>query len=151
MPLTFHRTFGGKPADADWDELIKQKITTAGTVYRFFAAVRPFTYMVMSGVFARHPDLKFVAAEVNFGWLPFWAQTMEQNFDIRSTFVDDDDRHASAPSEFSGATSSSPCSTTTWASSWSGDTPIWPTRRCSPPTTRTASRCGPNSESHVPS
>ena len=45
-PLTFHRTFGGKPSEADWDELVEQKITTAGTVYRFFAAVRPFTYMV---------------------------------------------------------------------------------------------------------
>ena len=90
VPLTFHRTFGGKPQDADWDELINQKITTAGTVYRFFAAVKPFTYMVMSGVFARHPALKIVAAEVNCGWLPFWAQTMEQNFDIRSAFVDDD-------------------------------------------------------------
>lgn len=90
IPLTFHRTFGGRPADADWDELINQKITTAGTVYRFFSAIKPFTYMVMSGVFARHPDLKIVGAEVNFGWLPFWAQTMEQNFDIRSNFVDED-------------------------------------------------------------
>jgi predicted TIM-barrel fold metal-dependent hydrolase len=90
IPLTFHRTFGGRPADTDWDELVNQKITTAGTVYRFFAAVKPFTYMVMSGVFARHPELKIVGAEVNFGWLPFWAQTMEQNFDVRSAFVDDD-------------------------------------------------------------
>lgn len=90
IPLTFHRTFGGRPADTDWDELVNQKITTAGTVYRFFAAVKPFTYMVMSGVFARHPQLKIVGAEVNFGWLPFWAQTMEQNFDVRSAFVDDD-------------------------------------------------------------
>ena len=90
VPLTFHRTFGGKPQDADWDELVNQKITTAGTVYRFFAAIKPFTYMVMSGVFAKHPALKIVAAEVNFGWLPFWAQTMEQNCDIRSAFVDED-------------------------------------------------------------
>jgi predicted TIM-barrel fold metal-dependent hydrolase len=90
VPLTFHRTFGGKPQDADWDELVNQKITTAGTVYRFFSAIKPFTYMVMSGVFAKHPSLKIVGAEVNFGWLPFWAQTMEQNFDIRSAFVDED-------------------------------------------------------------
>ena len=89
IPLTFHRTFGGKPPDVDFDEVINQQITTAGTVYRFFAAIKPFTYMVMSGVFARHPALKFVGAEVNFGWLPFWAQTMEQNFDIRSAFVDE--------------------------------------------------------------
>jgi predicted TIM-barrel fold metal-dependent hydrolase len=90
VPLTFHRTFGGKPAEADWDELVEQKITAAGTVYRFFSAVKPFTYMVLGGVFAKHPDLKIVAAEVNFGWLPFWAQTMEQNVDIRTEFEDED-------------------------------------------------------------
>ena len=71
-------------SDLDWDEVINQKITTAGTVYRFFAAVKPFTYMVMSGVFDRHPGLRIVAAEVNCGWLPFWAQTMDQNLDVRS-------------------------------------------------------------------
>jgi predicted TIM-barrel fold metal-dependent hydrolase len=58
-------------------------------VYRFFAAVKPFTYMTLGGVFTKHPDLKIVAAEVNFGWLPFWAQTMEQNVDIRSGFDDE--------------------------------------------------------------
>ena len=88
MPLTFHRTFGGKPSEADYDELVEQKITTAGTAYRFFSAVRPFTYMVMGGVFDRHPDLRIVAAEVNCGWLPFWAQTMEQNLDIRAGLDD---------------------------------------------------------------
>jgi predicted TIM-barrel fold metal-dependent hydrolase len=90
VPLTFHRTFGGKPAEADWDELVEQKITAAGTVYRFFAAVKPFTYMTLGGVFTKHPDLKIVAAEVNFGWLPFWAQTMEQNVDVRTEFEDED-------------------------------------------------------------
>jgi predicted TIM-barrel fold metal-dependent hydrolase len=89
VPLSFHRTFGGKPSEADWDELVEQKITTAGTVYRFFAAVKPFTYMVLGGVFAKHPDLRIVAAEVNFGWLPFWAQTMEQNVDVRTEFGDE--------------------------------------------------------------
>ena len=88
MPLTFHRTFGGKPADADWDELVSQNITAGGTVYRFFSAVRPFTYMVLGGMFVRHPQLRIVAAEVNFGWLPFWAQTMEQNVDVRSAMDD---------------------------------------------------------------
>jgi predicted TIM-barrel fold metal-dependent hydrolase len=90
VPLTFHRTFGGKPNETDWDELVEQKITTAGTVYRFFSAVKPFTYMVLGGVFAKHPDLRIIAAEVNFGWLPFWAQTMEQNVDVRSDFGDED-------------------------------------------------------------
>ena len=84
QPLTFHRTFGGQPSEADYDELVEQKVSTAGTVYRFFSAVRPFTYMTFGGVFDRHPELRFIGAEVNCGWLPFWAQTMEQNLDIRS-------------------------------------------------------------------
>ena len=88
VPLTFHRTFGGRPSEADYDELVEQKISAAGTVYRFFAAVRPFTYMAMGGVFDRHPGLRIVGAEVNCGWLPFWAQTMEQNLDIRADLDD---------------------------------------------------------------
>jgi len=39
-------------------------------------------------VFGRHPALRLVGAEVNFGWLPFWVQTMEQNFDVRSELGD---------------------------------------------------------------
>ncbi|TML14068.1 MAG: hypothetical protein E6G39_08930, partial [Actinobacteria bacterium] len=50
-----------------------------------------------------HPGLKFVGAEVNFAWLPFWAQTMEQNFDIRSTFVDEDSIETTLrPTEYLG-------------------------------------------------
>lgn len=90
VSLNFHRTFGGKPAEADYDEVMQQKITAAGTAYRFFSAVRPFTYLGMSDTFARHPNLKIVGAEVNFGWIPFWAQTMEQNFDVRAGFSDED-------------------------------------------------------------
>ena len=103
---------------------MEQKITAAGTVYRFFAAVRPFTYMVMGGVFDRHPDLRIVAAEVNCGWLPFWAQTMEQNLDIRADL--DDPTVATVgchPPSCSGATSSSPCSTTTSGSGSCSDYP----------------------------
>jgi predicted TIM-barrel fold metal-dependent hydrolase len=102
LPLTFHRTFGGKPLEADWDELVNQKITAAGTVYRFFSGIKAFTYMVFAGVFERHPDLKLVAGEVNFGWLPFWAQTMEQNFDVRSAMDDDTMANTLRPTEYLG-------------------------------------------------
>ncbi len=79
LPVTFHRTFGGKPTEVDWGaELSSQNFSAAGTVYRFFSGVRPLTYMIFSGMFDRHPDLKVVAAEVNCGWIPFWAQTMDQ-------------------------------------------------------------------------
>jgi predicted TIM-barrel fold metal-dependent hydrolase len=76
-PVTFHRTFGGKSYEPDWDGG-HNNFTAAGTVTRFFAGVRPMTYMIFGGVFDRHPRLKLVGAELNCGWIPFWAQTMEQ-------------------------------------------------------------------------
>jgi predicted TIM-barrel fold metal-dependent hydrolase len=101
-PLTFHRTFGGKPDESDWDELVNMKITAGGTVYRFFSAIRPFTYMAYGGVFERHPNLKIVAGEVNCGWLPFWLQTMEQNFEIRSGMGDSDLSKQNRPTDYMG-------------------------------------------------
>jgi len=82
VPLTFHRTFGGPPPDQDFDELVAQNVSLPGTVTRFFSGVRPLTYMLFSGVFDRHPALRIVAGEVNFGWVPFWAQTMDQQLDV---------------------------------------------------------------------
>ena len=65
-----------------------------------------------------------VAAEVNCGWLPFWAQTMEQNLDIRAGLDDRDRRRRRRrPPSCSGATCSSPCSTTTSASGSCRDYP----------------------------
>lgn len=78
LPLTFHRTFGGVPPDADWDELVHENVSVAGIVNRFFSGIRPLTYLVFDGVFDRHPGLKMVAGEVNCGWIPFWAQTMDE-------------------------------------------------------------------------
>src|SRR5262249_50228744 len=65
FPLTFHRTFGGRPPSEDRDELVNQNVTVAGTAWRFFSAAKPFTYMAFSGMFERHPNLEIVAAEVN--------------------------------------------------------------------------------------
>jgi predicted TIM-barrel fold metal-dependent hydrolase len=47
---------------------------------RFFAAIEPFSYMIFTGVFERFPKLQIVAGEVNCGWLPFWRENMDQNF-----------------------------------------------------------------------
>jgi predicted TIM-barrel fold metal-dependent hydrolase len=77
VPLTFHRTFGGAPPDADWDELVEQNVSVAGIVNRFFSGVRPLTYLIFDGTFDRNPALRIVGAEVNCGWVPFWAQTMD--------------------------------------------------------------------------
>ena len=80
MPLTYHRTFGGKPQEADWDNVANNNFSAAGTVHRFLSSTRLLTYLAFSGAFERHPELRLVAAEVNFGWLPFWAQSMDEQF-----------------------------------------------------------------------
>jgi predicted TIM-barrel fold metal-dependent hydrolase len=102
VPLTFHRTFGGRAQEADWDGIADLKITAGGTVWRFFSAVRIFTYLVYAGVFDRHPNLKLVAAEVNFGWLPFWLQTMDQNVTVRSALHDATLQSARSPVDHMG-------------------------------------------------
>jgi predicted TIM-barrel fold metal-dependent hydrolase len=102
IPLTFHRTFGGRAQEADWDNIADLQITAGGTVWRFFSAVRTFTYLVYAGVFDRHPNLKIVAAEVNFGWLPFWLQTMDQNVTVRSELKDATLQQTKAPVECMG-------------------------------------------------
>ena len=77
VPVTFHRTFGGRSQEPDWDGG-RNNFSAAGTVARFFSGVRPLTYMIFAGVFDRHPGLVLVGAEINCGWVPFWAQTMDQ-------------------------------------------------------------------------
>jgi predicted TIM-barrel fold metal-dependent hydrolase len=88
LPLSFHRTFGGTPPDQDWDELVEQQVSVPGIATRFFCAVRPLTYMIFAGIFERHPGLKIVAAEVNFGWIPFWMQTMDQEWETQRAWSD---------------------------------------------------------------
>jgi predicted TIM-barrel fold metal-dependent hydrolase len=88
VPLTFHRTFGGPPPDQDFDELVAQNVSMAGTTVRFFSGVRPLTYMVFNGVFERHPRLTIVGGELNFGWVPFWAQTMDQQYEVGAAMHD---------------------------------------------------------------
>jgi predicted TIM-barrel fold metal-dependent hydrolase len=100
VPLSFHRTFGGAPPDADWDELVEQKVSIAGMVNRFFSGVRPLTYLIFDGVFDRNPGLKVVGAEINCGWVPFWAQTMDETLETEGAWAGID--LSRKPSEFLG-------------------------------------------------
>ncbi len=100
LPLSFHRTFGGTPPDGDWDELVEQNFSVPGIVSRFFCSVKPLTYMIYAGIFERHPKLKLVAAEVNFGWVPFWLQTLDHEWKLQSAWTDM--KLDQAPSSFVG-------------------------------------------------
>jgi predicted TIM-barrel fold metal-dependent hydrolase len=82
VPLCMHRTSGGHdPAGKSAFQFNAPGLNVAGTVHRFFAAVEPFTKMIYTGVFKRHPKLKLVDAEVNFGWVPFWKNTLDECFE----------------------------------------------------------------------
>lgn len=56
--------------------------------------------MIFAGVFDRHPKLKIVAAEVDCGWVPFWAQTMDTHWDTQHAWFPQALQHP--PSDFLG-------------------------------------------------
>jgi predicted TIM-barrel fold metal-dependent hydrolase len=86
ITLCFHRNHGGPPDATDWDRLSEDKVSIGGIVTRYFSAIRPFSYLIFAGVFARHPQLKMVAAEVDCGWVPFWVQTLVHHWDIQKSW-----------------------------------------------------------------
>lgn len=100
ISLSLHRTFGGRPDKTDWDELVDQRVSVGGIVFRYFSSVRPLTYMIFAGIFDRHPKLKIVAAEVDNGWIPFWAQTMDQQWEAQQAWFPQKLEHK--PSDFLG-------------------------------------------------
>ena len=83
-PLCIHRTSGGiDPTGKSAFQFKVPGVNVAGTVTRFFSGVEPLTVFIYTGVFRRHPNLKIMDAEVNFGWVPFWAQTMDDLFELQ--------------------------------------------------------------------
>jgi predicted TIM-barrel fold metal-dependent hydrolase len=82
VPLCMHRTSGGKdPTGKNVWQFKVPGVNVAGTVIRFFAGVEPLTYMIFTGIFERHPKLVIMDAEVNFGWVPFWKNTMDECYE----------------------------------------------------------------------
>ena len=81
-PMSFHRNHGGRPkGDLSGFRPDIPGVNVGGIVARFFTAIDPFTYMIFTGVFERFPDLKMIGAEVNCGWVPFWRENMDQNYE----------------------------------------------------------------------
>jgi predicted TIM-barrel fold metal-dependent hydrolase len=86
ISLNMHRNHGGRGGAVDLGAHTDEFV--AGIVHRFFSAIRPLSNMIYTGVFDRFPNLKFVAAEVNFGWIPFWIQMMEQMLEKEGHWAD---------------------------------------------------------------
>jgi predicted TIM-barrel fold metal-dependent hydrolase len=78
--VSFHRNHGGRPRVDEAPALDVPGFNVGGIVVRFFSAITPLTYMIFTGVFQRFPELKVVVGEVNCGWMPFWLENMDQNW-----------------------------------------------------------------------
>jgi predicted TIM-barrel fold metal-dependent hydrolase len=83
VAVCIHRTMGGREPASGGTPMTDAPpgINIAGVVQRFFTGVAPFSQLTFAGIFERHPGLRFVDAEVNAGWLSFWVQMMDQEFE----------------------------------------------------------------------
>jgi len=48
--------------------------------------VRPFSYLIFSGLFDRYPNLKIVGAEIDCGWVPFWVQILVPHWEVQTSW-----------------------------------------------------------------
>ena len=80
FPLHFHRSIGKNPP-ATMGVSPSDGTSVASIVLRFFAAMEPISLMTFGGVFHRHPKLKVVSAESDFGWWPFFAQACDDQWE----------------------------------------------------------------------
>jgi predicted TIM-barrel fold metal-dependent hydrolase len=86
-PICLHRQNGGRDPTGGFDaQWAIPGMGVAGTVARYFSGIPPLTNFIFTGVFERHPRLKVMEAEVNFGWVPYWKFQMDQCFEQQKTW-----------------------------------------------------------------
>jgi uncharacterized protein len=83
LPISFHIGSGDMA-----EGLLKNKVATYGKMAAFTElAVDIFLHnglqlndLIMSGVLARHPKIKFVSVESGIGWIPFMLEALDYQF-----------------------------------------------------------------------
>jgi len=100
ITLCMHRNHGGPSDRSDWDFLDQDKVSIGGIVTRYFSCVRPFSYLIFTGIFDRYPNLRLVGAEIDCGWVPFWLQQLDHHWEIQSSWFPVKLQHP--PSDFAG-------------------------------------------------
>ena len=84
LPISFHIGSGDMA-----EGLLKNKVATYGKMAAFtelavdifrHATGWQLTDLIMSGVLARHPRIKFVSVESGIGWVPFMLEALDYQF-----------------------------------------------------------------------
>jgi predicted TIM-barrel fold metal-dependent hydrolase len=94
LAACFHRHRGGQHSKE-----ILEDHHVARTVNLYFYSIRVLSNLIITGVFDRHPGLQVVAAEVNMGWMPFWLDMMEREYDLSQGWIELQQRR---PKEYVG-------------------------------------------------
>ena len=86
IPVTIHRPPGNGVSKKESPTPITSiylapGLNIVGIVQKYFGAVNPISNLICAGTFDRFPDLVFIVAEVNCGWMPELAQMMDQEFE----------------------------------------------------------------------
>jgi predicted TIM-barrel fold metal-dependent hydrolase len=78
LPVCLHD--GSSPQLASYGE--RMMTHTSGHILSHpFEAMAAMMALIWYGVAARHPRLRFIHAEADAGWLPYWLQRMEQHYE----------------------------------------------------------------------
>ena len=80
LPVSFHSGSGNFTANFQPDRIVHEGIVAAyvrSTAAIFLDSAQQACDLVMSGILARFPDLKFVIVEAGVGWVPFVFDTLD--------------------------------------------------------------------------
>jgi predicted TIM-barrel fold metal-dependent hydrolase len=102
-PLNFHIGSGRKNAkvrgtpEYSWPTYGPQKKLALSSTQNYMSNVRIICNLIMSTLFDRYPNLKFVSAESGIGWIPFALEALEYQLDENVTTEMDQKRR---PTEY---------------------------------------------------
>jgi predicted TIM-barrel fold metal-dependent hydrolase len=88
LPINFHigssestlSWFGSSP----WPSLGADQKLAVGSAMMYLTNGRVLANLVFSGLLERHPRLKFVSVESGIGWIPFFLEALEHQFNETS-------------------------------------------------------------------
>ncbi|TAL05870.1 MAG: amidohydrolase [Porticoccaceae bacterium] len=98
LPLSFHILTSRGGGVGDIARVRGNKVNGFMSIIRSVQDV--MGVFVLSGVFERHPKLKFIAAEADAGWLPHYSYRMDHAYERHGVWLGGGKNLAKMPSEY---------------------------------------------------